>query len=73
MTDASSYCMCGTAQLDGKCIITVTLPSDTNETRFTDTIKMFDYSFKLLVVDTSMQQISWTSLYLSMNRKSKSI
>lgn len=53
MTDASGYCMCGTAQLDGKRIITVTLPSDANETRFTDTIKMFDYGFKQLGVDTS--------------------
>lgn len=53
MTEAAGYCMCGTATRDGKRIITVTLPSDANETRFTDTIKMFDYGFKQLGVDTS--------------------
>lgn len=53
MTNASGYCMCGTAEIDGKRIITVTLPSDSNESRFTDTIKMFDYGFKALGVDTS--------------------
>jgi D-alanyl-D-alanine carboxypeptidase len=53
MTEASGYCMCGTAAVDGKRVITVSLPSDANETRFTDTIKMFDYGFKKLGVDTS--------------------
>ena len=53
MTDAAGYCMCGTAELGGKRLITVTLPSDANETRFTDTIKMFDYGFSLLGVDTT--------------------
>ncbi len=53
MTTASGYCMCGTAELDGKRIITVTLPSDSNEARFTDTAKMFDYGFGVLGIDTS--------------------
>ncbi len=53
MTTAAGYCMCGTAELGGKRVITVTLPSDSNETRFTDTIKMFDYGFALLGVDTT--------------------
>ncbi len=57
MTDASGYCMCGTAEIDGKRVITVTLPSDSNEARFTDTIKMFDYGFKQLGVDTSDSRI----------------
>ncbi len=52
MTEASGYCMAGTAELDGKRVITVTLPSDSNETRFTDTAKMFDYGFEALGVDT---------------------
>lgn len=51
MTTASGYCMCGTAILDGKRVITVTLPSDSNEARFTDTAKMFDYGFSVLGVD----------------------
>lgn len=51
MTNASGYCMCGTAIRDGKRVITVTLPSDSNEARFTDTIKMFDYGFKKLGID----------------------
>ena len=53
MTDASGYCMCGTAEIDGKRVITVTLPSDSNEARFTDTIAMFDYGFGKLGVDTA--------------------
>lgn len=53
MTEVSGYCMCGTAEIDGKRVITVTLPSDGIETRFTDTIKMFDYGFKQLEVDTT--------------------
>ena len=53
MTNASGYCMCGTAELDGKRVITVSLPSESNEARFTDTIKMFNYGFKKLGVDTS--------------------
>lgn len=53
MTTASGYCMCGTAELGGKRIITVTLPSETNEARFTDTAKMFDYGFGVLGVDTT--------------------
>lgn len=53
MTDAAGFCMCGTAEIGGKRIITVSLPSDANETRFTDTIKMFNYGFKKLGVDTS--------------------
>ncbi len=57
MTDASGYCMCGTAWLGGKRLITVTLPSDSNESRFTDTIKMFNYGFSLLGVDTSWAQV----------------
>ena len=50
MTTVSGYCMCGTAIRDGKRIITVTLPSDSNEARFTDTAKMFDYGFSQLGV-----------------------
>ncbi len=53
MTDASGYCMCGTAERDGKRVITVTLPSDSNEARFTDSILMFDYGFGKLGVDTT--------------------
>lgn len=53
MTEASGYCMCGSAEIDGKRVITVTLPSNSNEARFTDTIKMFDYGFRLLGADTS--------------------
>ena len=53
MTDASGYCMCGTAEIDGKRVITVTLPSNSNEARFTDTIAMFDYGFSKLGIDTS--------------------
>lgn len=53
MTDAAGYCMCGTAELGGKRLITVTLPSDSNEARFTDTIKMFNYGFYLLGVNTA--------------------
>ena len=53
MTDASGYCMCGTAEIDGKRVITVTLPSNSNEARFTDTIAMFDYGFSKLGVDTT--------------------
>ncbi len=53
MTDASGYCMCGTAARDGKRVITVTLPSDSNEARFTDSILMFDYGFGKLGVDTT--------------------
>lgn len=56
MTEASGYCMCGTAQLGGKRVITVTLPSDSNEARFTDTIKMFNYAFNRLGVDASNAQ-----------------
>ena len=53
MTNASGYCMCGTATIDGKRVITVTLPSATNEARFTDTIKMFDYGFAQLGANIS--------------------
>ena len=52
MTEASGYCMCGTASIDGKRVITVTLPSDSNEARFTDSIKMFDYGLTKLGADT---------------------
>ena len=59
MTTASGYCMCGTAIRDGKRVITVTLPSNSNEARFTDTAKMFDYGFSVLGVDvTDAQQES---------------
>lgn len=51
MTDAAGYCMCGTAELDGKRVITVTLPSESNEARFTDTAKLFDYGFRQLGVE----------------------
>lgn len=50
MTDAAGYCMCGTASLDGKRVITVTLPSESNEARFTDTAKMLEYGFSQLGV-----------------------
>ena len=50
MTTASGYCMCGTAIRGGRRVITVTLPSDSNEARFTDTAKMFDYGFEKLGV-----------------------
>lgn len=52
MTEASGYCMCGTAKIDEKRIIAVTLPSDSNESRFTDTAKMFDYGFSVLGINT---------------------
>lgn len=48
--------MCGTAKRDGKRVITVTLPSDSNEARFTDSILMFDYGFGKLGVDTTGAQ-----------------
>ena len=51
MTDASGYCMCGSAVRDGKRVITVTLPSASNVARFTDTILLFDYGFQLLGVE----------------------
>ncbi len=53
MTDASGYCMCGTAEVFGKRVITVTLPSATNEARFTDSIKMFNYGLGVLGIDTT--------------------
>ncbi|MGM9936420.1 MAG: stalk domain-containing protein, partial [Candidatus Ornithomonoglobus sp.] len=53
MTDASGYCMCGTAEIDGKRVITVTLPSASNEARFTDTIQMFDYGLSKLGADVT--------------------
>lgn len=46
MTEASGYCMCGTAQRNGRRIITVGLRCLDNDARFTDTIAMFDYGFK---------------------------
>ncbi len=58
MTNASGYCMCGTAIRDGRRVITVTLPSDSNEARFTDTAKMFDYGFASLGVDLAQTQAS---------------
>jgi len=48
MTDISGYCMCGTALREGKRIITVSLPSDSNASRFTDTITMLNYGFTQL-------------------------
>ncbi len=56
MTDASGYCMCGTAERNGKRVITVTLPSNSNEARFTDSILMFDYGFAKLGVKTGNSQ-----------------
>ncbi|MBE7015560.1 MAG: hypothetical protein E7417_01910 [Ruminococcaceae bacterium] len=53
MTEASGYCMCGTAEIDGKRVITVSLPSASNEARFTDTIQMFDYGLKKLGADVT--------------------
>ncbi len=65
MTEASGYCTCGTAMLDGRRIITVTLPSDSNEARFTDTAKMFDYAFETLGIDTSETRIKPSETVLS--------
>lgn len=45
MTNASGYCMCGTATREGKRIITVSLPSNSNTSRFADTITMLNYGF----------------------------
>ena len=56
MTPASGYCMCGTAIRDGKRVITVTLPSNSNEARFTDTAKMFDYGFSALGVKEDREE-----------------
>lgn len=53
MTEASGYCMCGTAEIDGKRVITVTLPSGSNEARFTDSIQMFNYGLKKLGADVT--------------------
>ncbi len=53
MTDASGYCMCATAERGGKRVITVSLPSDSNEARFTDSIMMMDYAFEKLGVSGS--------------------
>ena len=57
MTEASGYCMCGTAEREGKRVITVTLPSASNEARFTDSILMFDYGFRQLGVDPTADPI----------------
>ncbi len=51
MTDASGYCMCGTAERGGKRIITVALRCESNDARFTDSISMFDYAFDMLGVE----------------------
>ena len=60
MTEASGYCMCGTAEREGKRVITVTLPSASNEARFTDSILMFDYGFAQLGVDPTAEPIEET-------------
>lgn len=53
MTEASGYCMCATAERGGKRVIAVTLPSDSNTSRFTDSIALMDLGFELLGVDNS--------------------
>lgn len=60
MTDASGYCMCGTAIRDGKRVITVALRCEDNDARFTDSIAMFDYGFDKLGV--SKPQIDNTNV-----------
>lgn len=51
MTEASGYCMCGTAERGGKRVITVALRCESNDARFTDTINMFNYAFDVLGVE----------------------
>ena len=65
MTDASGYCMCATAERDGKRVIAVTLPSDSNTSRFTDSIALMDYGFELLGVETyeSQDAVSADNMY----------
>lgn len=65
MTEASGYCMCGTAQLNGQRVITVTLPSESNEARFTDTAKLFDYGFAQLGVNKEVENISLEHIFNS--------
>ncbi len=56
MTDASGYCMCGTAERGGKRVITVALRCESNDARFTDTISMFDYAFDKLGIDATQAE-----------------
>ena len=53
MTPVAGYCMCASAIRDGRRLVTVTLPSNSNEARFTDSIKMLDYGYGKIGVDTS--------------------
>ncbi len=46
-TDAAGYCFTGTTERDGKRLITVVMGAETADSRFTETIKLFDYGFQL--------------------------
>jgi len=43
---SAGYCFCGTAVRDGRRLITVTMCSESNESRFKDTINLMDFGFK---------------------------
>jgi D-alanyl-D-alanine carboxypeptidase (penicillin-binding protein 5/6) len=45
MTNAACYCLAATASRDGLDLISVTLGSDTNATRFKEASKILDYGF----------------------------
>lgn len=45
-TDLAGYCFTGTASRDGKRLISVVMKTDSEEARFKETAKLFDYGFK---------------------------
>ncbi len=45
-SSTAGFCFCGTALRDGKRVISVTMNSSGNDTRFSDTIKLLDYGFE---------------------------
>lgn len=46
-TDEAGYCFTGTSVRGGKRLITVVMGADSADSRFTETVKLFDYGFKL--------------------------
>lgn len=45
-TDLAGYCFAGTAEVDGKRLITVVMKADSEEHRFIETAKLLDYGYK---------------------------
>src|SRR5699024_3286561 len=45
-TDLAGYCFTGTAERDGKRVISVVMKTDSEAARFQETAKLFDYGFK---------------------------